>query len=129
MQQNERLDFMQNDEYNLYGKFDIEKHAKTFPHYLEVVIFPDGKVEYAVPSHQEKLISIARKKKRMSRQEYLDSVPREFYFDFLNYLLRDTGCISVWNCGYAAAAMTKEQEETLKLLTTKGLMKNTKLFC
>ena len=128
MQQNERFNFMQNNEYNLYSDFDIEKHAKTFPHYLEAIIFPNGRIEYAIPSHQEKLISIAIRKKGITRQEYLDSVPKEYYLDFLYFLLQDTGCVSVWNCGYAAAEITKEQKETLKLLADKSLMVPTKLF-
>ena len=44
MQQNERFNFMQNNEYDLYSEFNIEKHTKTFPHYLEIVIFPDGQL-------------------------------------------------------------------------------------
>ena len=33
------------EKYDLHSEFDIEKHKKTFPHYLEVIIDPDGKVK------------------------------------------------------------------------------------
>ena len=46
--------------YDIYCAFDLEKHKQTYVQYLEVVILEDGTVEYAVPSHQEKLIEIGR---------------------------------------------------------------------
>lgn len=42
----------------LQAPFDIETHKKTFIDYLEVIIRPDGTVEYAVPSHMYKLMSV-----------------------------------------------------------------------
>lgn len=39
--------------YTVYSEFDIEHHKKTFIHYLEVVIDGNGKIMYAVPSHQK----------------------------------------------------------------------------
>ena len=44
--------------YDLHSPFDLQKHMETYINYLEVVIFPDGHIEYAVPSHQEKLIRV-----------------------------------------------------------------------
>ena len=55
--------------YDIYCAFDLEKHKQTYVQYLEVVILEDGTVEYAVPSHQEKLIALACQKKGVSRQE------------------------------------------------------------
>ena len=43
--------------YDLYSKFDLEKHVRKYIHYTEVIIRPNGTVEYAVPSHQEKTYS------------------------------------------------------------------------
>lgn len=45
--------------YDLHSDFDIEQHKKIFIHYLEVVIDENGKIMYAVPSHQEKQITLA----------------------------------------------------------------------
>ena len=44
--------------YDIYCAFDLEQHKQTYVQYLEVVILEDGTVEYAVPSHQEKLIAL-----------------------------------------------------------------------
>ena len=44
--------------YDLHSPFDLQQHKNTFINYLEVVIRPSGLVEYAVPSHQEKLLRI-----------------------------------------------------------------------
>lgn len=114
------------EKYDLHSDFDIEKHLKTFVDYFEAIILPDGKVEYAIPSHQEKLIKIGMKKSGKSRQEYLDSVPEEYYANFLSFLLLDTGCVSVWSCGYAAEKMTEKQKEVLRVLIEKGLTKENK---
>ena len=38
--------------------FDYKTHRENFTNYLEVIIFKDGHIEYAVPSHQMKLIEI-----------------------------------------------------------------------
>lgn len=46
--------------YDIYCAFDLEKHKQTYVQYLEVVILEDGTVEYAVPSHQEKLIALMK---------------------------------------------------------------------
>lgn len=42
----------------LHGTFDAELHKRTFIDYLEVVISPEGIVEYAIPSHSEKLLQV-----------------------------------------------------------------------
>ena len=81
----------------LRGKFDIATHKEAFVNYLEVVIRENGDVEYAVPSHQEKLIGIAMKKLGVTRQEIYDMCPREYMFDVCKWLCGLTGCVSVWN--------------------------------
>lgn len=84
------------NDYGLYSPFDIQQHKKHYVHYLEVIVHPDGVVEYAVPSHQEKLIAIACKMFRKTRKQIGDECPPEFYFDFCKYLCNITGCISLW---------------------------------
>ena len=59
-------------EYDLYSDFDLAKHIKAYPFYTEVIIHYNGKVEYAVPSHQEKLIQIGMQKYKCSREEFIE---------------------------------------------------------
>lgn len=82
--------------YDLSSTFDIEKHRDIYTHYLEAIIFPDGHIEYAIPSHQEKLISICCEKLRVSRQTLYDMCPEEYYYDFVTWLCNISGCISIW---------------------------------
>lgn len=42
----------------LNSPFQINLHKSTFTNYLEVIIHLDGKIVYAVPSHQMKLFII-----------------------------------------------------------------------
>ena len=39
----------------LRNPFNVKIHKETFINYLEVIINPDGVIEYAVPSHIEKV--------------------------------------------------------------------------
>lgn len=112
-------------EYDLYCKFDIEKHKQTYIHYLEVVMFPDGHIEYAVPSHQEKLIAIACDKLQVSRETLFSMCPKDYYFDVLVWLCNLTGCVSIWTNGITKSdkiPLTMEQEQMLLTLKDNGLL-------
>lgn len=67
------------------SKFDVDEHIKNYPFYTEIVIFPDGHVEYAIPSHQEKLCQVLSKMKNWTRQEVIDNTPKEYYFDWMTW--------------------------------------------
>ena len=81
----------------LNGEFSIQRHKETFVNYLEVVIDPEGTVEYAVPSHQEKLIQTVMLKEDKTRDQVLEDCPREMWFDFIRWLCDVSGYIAVWN--------------------------------
>lgn len=104
----------------LHSTFDVETHKKTFINYLEVVIAPDETIEYAVPSHQEKLIRIATEKLSLSRQELYDICPIEYMFDVKKWLCKITGYVSVWDnffCGYP----NTNQIAALRMLRDEGV--------
>lgn len=104
----------------LNSPFDINIHKVHFINYLEVVILEDGKVEYAVPSHQEKLIKLAMNKLQVTRKELEDLCPQEFYADFTVWLSSISKAVPVWNEFYDGTPNEK-QLETLKLLQQEGL--------
>lgn len=108
-------------EYGLHSEFDIEKHKQTFVHYLEVVISPDGRVFYAVPSHQEFMIAGACKRLGLTREELNESCPREWYFDFMKWLSMKTGLMAVWENHYEVYKPTTQQIATLRRLKLAGL--------
>lgn len=97
------------------GKIQIEKfiqhHKQNFINYCEVVIYPDGDVEYCIPSHQETLIRITGISKEILWKEL-------FYCgDVIKQLCNKTGCMSVWFNGFIAPDnITNEQLESLKKL-------------
>lgn len=109
--------------YDLHSKFDIQKHKVTFAGYLEVIIDENGTVMYAVPSHQEKALALAAKKLGKTREEISDMCPREFYFDYLNWLLSLTGSVAVWDKSISAPAITAKQIAVLRSLKLNGLYK------
>lgn len=95
--------------------FDYKTHRENFPAYLEVIIFKDGHIEYAIPSHQMKLVDIYCKENNITRDELYAIIPiTEAPNDWITYNL---GLIQVWyNFIRRPIDITKEQEETLKRL-------------
>jgi len=110
------------EEYNLYCEFDIAKHKAKYVNYLEVLIEKDGHVVYAVPSHQEKAISLAMKKLGVSRDEIMDMCPPAMYCDFMVWVLSLTESVAVWNGGYIGSP-NKKQILKLKAMKIQGLYK------
>ena len=106
-------------EYDVYSKFDIEKHVKKYIHYLEVVISEDGEIIYAVPSHQEIEIARACEKLGVTRKQLSDMTPTEYYFDWVTWLCMQTGDISVWTEFYMGNP-NKKQINALKRLKRHG---------
>ena len=104
--------------------FDIETHKMTFINYLEVVISEDGTVMYAVPSHQEKLISLACQKLNVTREELNELCPKEYYFDFMTWLCKISGCVALWN-SYKYGEANEKQLETIRQLAKEKLYHGT----
>ena len=102
--------------YTVYSDFDMEQHKKTFIHYLEVVIDESGKIMYAVPSHQEKLISLACKKLNITREELNAMCPQEYYFDLMTWLCKISGACAVWENFIQCDNLTEQQIMALQML-------------
>lgn len=115
-------------QYGLQSKFDIEKHKAHFIDYLEVVILPNGEVQYAVPSHTTKAELLCMEKLGVTREELWKKCPPEYMFDYLPWLLSICGAVSVWNTFYTLGIgkeLTRQQYLTLKELKMHGLFKGT----
>lgn len=112
-----------NDRYDVYSEFDIEMHRKTYTDYLEVIIDVDGKVMYAVPSHQEKCIALACQKLGIRRDQLMAMCPKEYYFDFIKWLCKISGVMAVWNCECEYWEPTVKQIGMLRKMKMAGLYK------
>lgn len=107
----------------LHSPFDIEVHKATFTNYLEVVILEDGTIEYAVPSHQEKLIRLGCEKHNLSRDKFYDMCPKEYWCDVLTWLSMQTGAIAVWDFKIEGIQPNEAQLRALEMLRREGLYK------
>ena len=109
----------------LRGPFDIKLHKLTFIDYLEVVISPDGIVEYAVPSHMEKLLKIFMEQEHITDRAEAFRIVEERDTDMDGpqiALTKLTGYISVWNEAYTCGmSPTKKQLAALRTLKLNGL--------
>lgn len=107
--------------YSVYSDFDIDQHKKTFIHYLEVVIDENGKIMYAVPSHQEKQIALACEKLNATREELNSMCPQEYYCDFMDWLCKMSGACAVWENFIQFDKLTEQQIRSLQMLKENGL--------
>lgn len=109
--------------YDIYCDFDMEKHKQTYIDYLEVLILEDGRIVYAVPSHQMKAEEVCCEKFSITHKELLDMCPRECWGDYLTWLLTICGAISVWNKFYQTgkSGINGKQKAKLKQLKLNGL--------
>lgn len=111
----------------LHSPFDMDVHMRTFVNYLEVIMLPDGTIEYAVPSHSEKLIAIAMKMKNCSRFQLYDMCPEEYWLDVNTWLCNETGCLAIWD-NRVTGTPNEEQKKSLETLVREGLLKSN-YFC
>ena len=105
----------------LHSPFDINTHKDTFTNYLEVVILKDGTIQYAVPSHQEKLMKLACQALNLPRDVIEIMCPKEYYCDYMLWLSKLSGACAVWNNYTESYEYTEEQIQQLKLLKEEGL--------
>lgn len=110
------------NKYSIYSDFDIRKHAENFVHYLEVIIEPDGSVHYAIPSHQEYMIGYICQRDGITPHELESRCPWESYFNFMEWLCRESRCLSVWTNHVMGFEPTAAQIRTIELLREKGLL-------
>jgi hypothetical protein len=95
--------------------------------YLEVVISPEGTVEYAVPSHSDKLVEIFTKQKGFddilkAKKYIIETTINNGMLSTIDYLTGVTGYISVWFNRYVAGdPPTKAQLDKLKELFKNGV--------
>lgn len=113
-----------NTKYDLYSEFDIQQHKQHYIHYLEVVLFPDGHVEYAVPSHQEKLIAVCCNKLDVNREQLNDMCPQSYYFDFATWLCDMSGCCMLWE----SMVLVPEYGITKAQIATLGELARNRLY-
>lgn len=103
----------------LHSPFDFKTHNETFFYYCEVVILPDGTIEYATPSHIEKLFEVYAKKHNLSVEDAKQKFIADF--DFFDNLMRDTGLMLVWyEYEKHLVIPTEEQRKSLQLLIDNG---------
>ena len=107
----------------LHSPFDIKTHKKTFINYLEVVISPEGVIEYGVPSHTQKLENILMKQLNITKGQLLGMCPKEYYCDYNNWLCMKTGYIMVWGLpnSYVVGKPNEKQKEVINLLKREEL--------
>lgn len=92
----------------------LETHKDQY-NYCEAVIFPDGSIEDARPSHCEMLLKITGEDRFVMYDKMpINAGPVAWLVDYTN-------CCSIWfQMGMLPENLTKEQENTIKILKNAG---------
>lgn len=92
----------------------IKEH--TYINYCECLIYPNGLVGYAQPSHIMAMMRYTGKTQEEINEEMpVTAMP-------LYWLIEKTGCIAVYTDGYLKpSSITKEQEHSLSALVNNNL--------
>lgn len=92
---------------NIFIEFHKNHHVK----YCETIIYPNGDVEYCIPSHQEILLRVCN----MSKEEFSKRI---FSWDeTIIELCNESKCIATWYNAYInPKEITDKQFEALRLL-------------
>lgn len=106
------------EHYDVYSKFDIDKHAEVFLNYLEIIIDENGIIYYAVPSHTIFLENLL--KRRIGDIAFRsESMCQEAFLDYSGWLCKQTKCLMVWNNFYIGRPNFRQLEVLKKLKETK----------
>ncbi|MCM1322978.1 MAG: hypothetical protein NC218_02230 [Acetobacter sp.] len=106
---------MEDTTYDVYSEFDPVKHKQRYKQYLEVLILEDGKIVYAIPSHQMKAEQICREKLNVSQQRLSKMCPKEYYFDYMTWLLMKSNAVAVWYNNYMGTPNERQKLQLRRL--------------
>lgn len=114
--------------YTIHSDFDIDLHAEHFIDYLEIVISPEGKCYYAIPSHVQFLEKVLKQQCCQNAQDYQQLIDKHLY-NWPSCLCNLTGYCMLWNDFICKPlkGLTKAQEETIYKLMTKHYTKITSM--
>lgn len=97
---------------------NVEEYIKQHDeiNYCEAIIYPDGTIEDAIPSHLEKLKKITNlPRKVLNKMMPCSASP-------IDWLLGYTKCVAVWWALFKYDSMTPEQLNTIQELVNHGVM-------
>lgn len=105
----------------LESPFNAELHAKTFLCYCEVIIWPDGKIEYAIPSHNEIILKAYAQAHGLTREEAIEEARLRYGYDAMFQIMKELGIIEVWYDNmHNETPLTDAQYEALAMLLKHG---------
>lgn len=107
----------------LYMPFSYKVHSQVFINYCEVIIWPDGTIEYAIPSHSEKCLLEYCKLKGWTREYCVEHFRHDA--DCYDKMMSELGIIYVWyNNIHNVTRLTDAQLNALSLLLCYGCIED-----
>ena len=95
----------------------IKEHLEVnqYKNYCEAIIYEDGTIEYATPSHTEKLISVSTKRYGITRDQLFKLIP--MWASPVHWLAEYNNTAIIWyDFAILSKDYTKKQISTIKAL-------------
>lgn len=102
------------------GKRSLDNFIREhhYIQYCEAIIYPDGEIEYANPSHVEALLRITGENRKVIDDKMPITASPIFW------LIQYTKCVALWYDGYIQTELiTEEQKATIQKLQKHKIIK------
>lgn len=101
----------------------VKENEDSFRSYFEAILYPNGEIELARPSHQETLVRYFYKKEGIdSKEELIKLIP--LAYNVSSFIIDKYKCVSIWynQILYSASGLTDIQKEILERMKNDGLI-------
>lgn len=96
----------------------IENHNRIgLIAYCEALIYPNGDIQYAIPSHEQMALRIYARKNKVPMYKIWDYISKDDYS--LEWLLKESGCVFLWYHSYVGTPNEKQMQTIKKLMQAK----------
>lgn len=96
----------------------IENHNRIrLVAYCEALIYPNGDIQYAIPSHTKAALRLYARKIKVPMYDVMNHISIQDYSE--SWLLKETGCIFLWYHYYAGTPNEKQMQTIKKLIKAK----------
>lgn len=117
---------MREGEFMISKKMKVEQyiplHNAEYTGYCEALLFEDGEIKDAVPSHMEALINAVCEHDGITRDKLGDMIPASA--SVVHWIVEHSNIIAIWYNNAIVHTITNTQMDSLRLLQENGCISN-----
>lgn len=122
---------MRKGEFMITEKMKVEQyiplHNTEYTGYCEALLFEDGEIKDAVPSHMEALINAVCEHDGITRDKLDSMIPASA--SVVHWIVEHSNIIAIWYNNAIVHTITNAQMDSLRLLQENGCISKEKSLC